>query len=166
MARQGWKLEWLPGASAGERFEALVGLHRERWRKRGLPGVFWGQRLAFHRRFLSREGHGALLCAVREGEVGGVLYLLRTRDRWAYYQAGIRSGPGLSLGTFLIDGAIRIAREEGARWFDFLRGEEPYKRRWAPDGEYAIFRSDPLMPATSRIALWTERLKVRFESSF
>lgn len=164
MARQGWKLEWRPGASAGDRFEALVGLHRDRWRRRGLPGAFWGRRLAFHRRFLGVEGPGALLCAVREGEVGGVLYLLRTPERWAYYQAGIRTGAGLSLGTFLIEGAIRIAREEGAEWFDFLRGEEAYKRRWAPDGEYAIYRSDPLLPASSRLALWTERLKVRFET--
>ena len=50
-----------------------------------------------------------------------------------YYQAGFDPNNGsISPGTFLVAHTIRKAIEEGSKHFDFMRGDEPYKRRWKP----------------------------------
>jgi CelD/BcsL family acetyltransferase involved in cellulose biosynthesis len=48
-----------------------------------------------------------------------------------YYLSGFdpayeRLGPG----SLLIEHAMTFARHAGQRWFDFLRGSEPYKYGW------------------------------------
>jgi CelD/BcsL family acetyltransferase involved in cellulose biosynthesis len=58
-------------------------------------------------------------------------YGFRWRDEFAYYQTGwLPELASLSLGTVLVAEAIRAARADGARVFDFLRGQEPYKYRF------------------------------------
>jgi CelD/BcsL family acetyltransferase involved in cellulose biosynthesis len=54
-----------------------------------------------------------------------------------FYQAGFDpEHSSISPGTLLVAGTIRRAIEEGKTTFDFLRGDEPYKRRWKPQREY------------------------------
>jgi len=53
-----------------------------------------------------------------------------------YYNGAYRSdcasfGADLSPGSLLIASAIRSAHERGVKTFDFLRGDEPYKKLWA-----------------------------------
>jgi CelD/BcsL family acetyltransferase involved in cellulose biosynthesis len=113
-------------------FRELVRLHGARWRRRGLPGAFFGRRLAFHRRLVQSDSARLYQC-VRDGRVVGVLYTLRDAQAVRYYQAGIDSSAGkISPGTAMIGAAIRDAIAEGAGYFDFLRGDERYKRQWRP----------------------------------
>ncbi|WAL74991.1 GNAT family N-acetyltransferase [Kitasatospora sp. YST-16] len=72
------------------------------------------------------------------GEVVGVLYGFRWADRFAYYQTGWDPRFAAdSLGTALVDAAVRNCAAEGVRTFDFLRGAEPYKYRFG-----AVDRTD------------------------
>jgi len=117
------------GREAIEALDVLVDLHRQRWRQRGLPGAFTAQRVQFHRRFLASGGPGRILVASQDGQAKGAIYLLEGKERWCYYQGGIRAERG-SHGTALIAEAIRQTIDAGVPLFDFLRGAEPYKRRW------------------------------------
>lgn len=116
--------------------EALFWLHGARWRKRKLPGVFTSSRVRrFHhdaaRRF-SRRGWLRLHTLTLGGQIRAVLYCFHCRDRAYYYASGFDPALArLSPGTVLTGRAVQAAADEGAREFDFLRGDEPYKYTWA-----------------------------------
>src|SRR5919109_905691 len=132
--------------SANERnLEELLGalfhLHRARWSSRGLAEMSAAEPV----QKAHRETAPALLSL-------GVLrlYGLRLADRivaslygFTYTTAGKKqasaylsgfdpSFESLSLGTLVIDHAVREAIREGAAEFDFLRGREAYKYHWRP----------------------------------
>lgn len=80
----------------------------------------------------------AFQLARHRDELVGVLYGFRWADRFAYYQTGWDPRWAAdSLGTALVDSAIRSSAAEGVRTFDFLRGDEPYKYRFG-----AVDRTD------------------------
>ena len=116
-------------------FERLFELHRRRWSRRWLPGVFTSERLqSFHveagRRLLQR-GRLRLHALSLDGKIQAALYAFAFHDRTCYYQGGFE--PELSrysLGAVVIASAVRRAAEEGFETFDFLRGNEEYKQRW------------------------------------
>jgi CelD/BcsL family acetyltransferase involved in cellulose biosynthesis len=116
--------------------DALFQLHGARWRKRKLPGVFTSSRVRrFHhevaRRFAGR-GWLQLHTLTLSGQVRAVLYCFLCRDRAYYYAGGFDPALArLSPGTVLTGRAVQSAADEGAREFDFLRGDEPYKYTWA-----------------------------------
>jgi CelD/BcsL family acetyltransferase involved in cellulose biosynthesis len=116
---------------------AFFDLHQRRWRARWLPGVLGGKRIrAFHCRVaeqFQKRGWLRLHITKIEGRVVAALYCFRFRERYYYYLGGFE--PELakySLGTMLTAHAIRQAIAEGCTEFDFLRGNEAYKRRWGP----------------------------------
>lgn len=118
-------------------FERFLNLHSQRWRKRGLPGAFaLPGRQALHRRWLAEAAEherAFFLTLWHGGDPKGVLYGMRTNGRTYFYQSGFDPGASaLSPGTVLVSSAIRMAIEWGDREFDFLRGNEPYKKRWMP----------------------------------
>jgi CelD/BcsL family acetyltransferase involved in cellulose biosynthesis len=86
-----------------------------------------------------------------DGEAAGALYVMHIGKTAYYYQSGvaIRKG-GPSPGTLLLAHAIRRAIDSGAARFDFLRGDEPYKRRFKPQHELQNLRL--LIPAPGRLA--------------
>lgn len=117
---------------------ALFDLHQRRWRARLLPGVLGGGRVqGFHCRVaeqFQRRGWLRLHLTKLDARVVAALYCFRFRERYYYYLGGF--DPELakySLGTALTAHAIRQAIAEGCAEFDFLRGNEPYKRRWMPE---------------------------------
>lgn len=116
---------------------ALFDLHQKRWNARLLPGVLGGDRIqAFHRlvaeRFAAR-GWLRLYLAQTEERTLAALYCFRFRERHYYYLGGFAPELGkYSLGTLLMNHAIRAAIAEGCTEFDFLRGNEAYKYRWQP----------------------------------
>lgn len=142
------------GCDATAKLETLVQMHRARWRSRCLPGAFTRRRAQFHHRFLALNGPGRLLVASQGGVTKGVLYLLEGKERWSYYQAGILPEKG-SHGSVLIAEAIRQTIDAGVPIFDFLRGTEPYKRRWRAK-TYPLWKSpnawDPLTSALNSVA--------------
>jgi CelD/BcsL family acetyltransferase involved in cellulose biosynthesis len=129
-------LERVSVKDQAEAFSLLVAAHQKRWNRRGMPGSFAGHAMRFHARYLQLAGDQVRLYRARTptGEWVGGLYTLHYKRISAYYQAGIvPSGAGsVSPGTGLIRYALEDAIREGDSTFDFLRGDEPYKRRWKP----------------------------------
>jgi CelD/BcsL family acetyltransferase involved in cellulose biosynthesis len=119
-----------------ESLAILFEQHRLRWKKRGLPGAFLGRSQAFHREWAAQAAdNGWLWLSVLrlEGQPIGALYAMTLGTTVYYYQAGFDPGfASVSPGTLLVASTIRRSIEEGKRHFDFMRGDEPYKRRWKP----------------------------------
>ena len=137
---------WHPDTIAEQQqaFGILVDLHGKRWRKRGLPGSFASRRV--------RTFHEKYLAAAEPGEVGlrilfrgdlpiGAIYTMLVQGTAFYFQAGFDPrAKAESPGTVLVSEAIRESIECGATRFDFMRGDEPYKRRWKPQHEVRNIR--------------------------
>ncbi len=125
-------------ARLAEDLSDLFALHQRRWRARLLPGALAGGPIRrFHRMVAERfdkRGWLRLHSLHVDGRAVASLYCFRFRERTAYYLGGFDPEMArYSLGTLLTGRAIRQAIEEGAAEFDFLRGDEPYKERWATD---------------------------------
>jgi len=128
------QLDWLEGAEASvEAFDELVALHQGRWESVGKPGVFSQRRFcAFHRTFLTRAAgrQSAALVRVRDGKTTlGVIYGLLEPRRFLVYQCGFNRelwslGPGMISHAL----AMQAALERGYDEYDFLAGEQNYKR--------------------------------------
>jgi CelD/BcsL family acetyltransferase involved in cellulose biosynthesis len=116
--------------------DILFEQHRMRWRKRGLPGAFLGKAVRFHKEWADRavrEGWLWLSILRLEGQPIGAIYAMSAHETCYFYQAGFDPSHGsISPGTLLVASTIRRAIEEGKAHFDFMRGDEPYKRRWKP----------------------------------
>lgn len=113
----------------------LIALHGARWRERGEAGVLDDPAVRrFHEAALPRlaaAGLVRLFTLTIEGRVAGAYYGLHHRDRAYAYLGGFDPAFAFeSPGTVLMGHAIEAARREGAREFDLLRGQEPYKYEW------------------------------------
>ncbi|HWD41376.1 MAG TPA: GNAT family N-acetyltransferase [Fimbriimonas sp.] len=117
-------------------YEIFLEQHKARWRKRLLPGAFLGKTVRFHRDWIchaDRNGWLRMSLLRVDGEVAGAIYAMSFQNVVYYYQAGFDpSKSSISPGTLLVAHTIRTAIDEGAQRFDFMRGDEPYKRRWKP----------------------------------
>jgi len=122
--------------SASAALTVLFDLHVRRWRKRMLPGAFTPALRRFHLEWarLAVEAGMLRLSVLRHrGEPVGAVYGMAQGQTVYYYQAGFDPKAGnISPGTLAVAHTIRRAIEEGMRQFDFMRGDEPYKRRWQP----------------------------------
>jgi CelD/BcsL family acetyltransferase involved in cellulose biosynthesis len=136
-------------ATVEQDLDILLRLHRDRWRKRGLPGLFFGRRGDFFRRWVTRGvqlGKVELLVAESAGDAVGAACFMVHGGRTSFYQSGVLPVAG-SPGTALVAEAIARAYRRQDQIFDFLRGDEPYKRRWRPNvesstGRYLLVGSD------------------------
>ena len=123
-------------ASRERAFEALVRLHRERWRSKGAPGGFRSDAyVGFHRevieRFAAREELW-LVTLELDGDVIGVLYLFRWREDLLFFQSGFSPAhESLSPGHVMFGWTFEEAIRRGLRRADMLKGEYAYKRAWA-----------------------------------
>ena len=137
-------IEPVTGDGIGPGLEVFFAQHKKRWHKRGLPGVFLGRAQASHHEWGRRaDAQGWLWLSILryEDRPIGALYAMTLGPTVYFYQAGFDPAHGaLSPGTLLVAQAIRRAIAEGKTAFDFLRGDEPYKRRWKPQREYRSFR--------------------------
>jgi CelD/BcsL family acetyltransferase involved in cellulose biosynthesis len=113
----------------------LIDLHQRRRNTLGQPGCFaWPRYRAFHEEVLPalmRESNLGLHWVEFEGQPIAAEYHLLGHDVLYCYQGGIepkhaRLSPGQIATVFALQRAI----EQGFRVFDFLRGDEPYKRHW------------------------------------
>ncbi|MFQ5947736.1 MAG: GNAT family N-acetyltransferase [Acidimicrobiia bacterium] len=115
--------------------DALIHMHQQVRTGHDQPGAFRDPRMVqFHhlvaQRLLQHDRLRLYSLSVA-GRLIAALYCLRYRDVVSFYQSGFdrrwgRFGPGRQL----MGHAIRSSIEEGAREFDFLRGDEPYKFQW------------------------------------
>jgi CelD/BcsL family acetyltransferase involved in cellulose biosynthesis len=113
----------------------LFALHNARWQERGVGGAFAAEEIQrFHRlvaaRFLER-GWLRLHRLSAGGRTGAALYCFARGGRVLYYLSGFDLELSkLSPGNVILGHAIASAIDEGAREFDFLRGDEGYKLEW------------------------------------
>jgi CelD/BcsL family acetyltransferase involved in cellulose biosynthesis len=122
------ELEW--------HFPALIALHRMRFEQREAesallaPGVpeFHAEAL----RILAAQGLARLFLLKAGGEAVAALYGFSVGQTFQFYQCGMHPGwLRYGLGQVLMGNAIEQTIAAGHTTFDFLRGDEPYKTRWA-----------------------------------
>lgn len=115
--------------------EMLVDLHQRRRRALGQPGCFASKRFAaFHREVMPRllgAGQLQLHWLELDGRPAAAEYCLAAAGVVYAYQSGVEPElldrqPG-RLSTLAM---LRWGIQQGYRWFDFLRGDEPYKARY------------------------------------
>ncbi|RYG25532.1 GNAT family N-acetyltransferase [bacterium] len=145
-------IESYPPGNIGEGMDVLLELHRARWRAKRLPGAFVGRLVPFQRAWIAEAAKRdwLWLSVLRlKGEPIGALYAMTVGKQVFYYQAGFAPTEGsISPGTLLVAHTIRRAIEEGKTRFDFLRGDEDYKRRWKP--QHAFMDRRAVIPLTAR----------------
>src|SRR5262249_26164674 len=117
-------------------FEMLLDLHGARWQDETLA-LGDEHMVSFHRAALvglARRGFAEIHMLCAEGKPRAALYGLRHGRRFAFYQSGgDPEWQERAVGTVLLGDLIGRAFAEGLEEFDFLRGDEPYKLRWAND---------------------------------
>lgn len=122
----------------------LFRLHAMRWRRRWQPGAFPAPLRRFHMEWATcaqAQGRLELSVLIHDDAPIGALYVMRVNESAYYYQAGMDPAQNsISPGTLLVASAIRRAIERGDRTFDFLRGDESYKRRWKPQRNHTNAR--------------------------
>lgn len=127
--------------SAHAFLDALAELHQSTWQRRGRPGAFANPRFArFHHALIDRalpRGEVDLLRVVAGSTVIGYLYNFRYRGRVLAYQSGFDYAapdrarkPGLTCHHLAIERSL----SEGCEVYDFLAGDDRYKRSLA-DGQ-------------------------------
>jgi CelD/BcsL family acetyltransferase involved in cellulose biosynthesis len=132
-----------------EGWERLVALHEQRWAAGGGDGAFRDPRSQrLHRRFmaeLAQRGQLWLTTLDLDGQPAAAWYGFTAGDTVYFYQSG--RDPRWereSVGQVLLATMIRRALERGFKRFDFLRGEDAYKRQWTTTGrttqELVVFR--------------------------
>lgn len=114
-------------------FETLLRLHRQRWG----DGTAFGQpgAVAFHRDLAAaalERGRLRLWTLELDGEAVAAWYGFRFEGIESFYQSGRdRAFDKLSVGFLLLAKTLEAAFEDGLEHYDFLRGNEPYKDRFA-----------------------------------
>ncbi len=130
------KIERVVPEQINQGMDILFEQHKLRWRKRGLPGAFLGRAINFHKAWAAQAAQNQWLwlsILTLEGTPIGAIYAMALGKTAYYYQAGFNPEKGsVSPGTLLVAHTIRQAIEEEMQHFDFMRGDEPYKRRWKP----------------------------------
>ncbi len=119
-------------------FKILVELHQDRRNSLGQPGCFQSEAFtkflhAAGKDFL-HSGQLSLQWIELEGQPVAAEFDLRGNDTVFYYQSGFSTAqeehrPGWQG----VMSALRRASEDGVRYFDFLRGDEPYKASWGAE---------------------------------
>lgn len=143
-----WRLN-NEGTSLAAAVEAFMELHQQCWRHRGQNGNLAESRFrTFIERFTALAGNRGWLRLHRlcSGErTVAALVAFHHNGRVYYYQSGWDPAIArLSPGSLCVARAIRVAIDEGITVFDFLRGDEPYKRRWANRQEETVTRAEAL----------------------
>lgn len=121
---------------AGRFMNEFFALHARRAAAKKIRSTFAGDRLlAFHQEVLERTGtrgwHWNRQLRANDRMVAAIYGYLFS-GRMSYYQIAIDPDwDRWSPGTLLIHLSLADAQGSGVREYDFLRGEEEYKERWA-----------------------------------
>jgi CelD/BcsL family acetyltransferase involved in cellulose biosynthesis len=135
--RPGHRVETLTSPADVERgLGVLFDLHRQRWALEGGSDAIDGPKVErFHvaaARALAELGWARMYLLHVEGAPRAALYGWQHGDRLVFYQAGHEPAwRPRSVGTVLLGLVIKSAFDQGLAEFDFLRGDEPYKLKWA-----------------------------------
>lgn len=116
-------------------YEGLLRLHGARWNSLGETGMLAQPQLQQFNRAAARRllelGIARFYGFYVNERMAACYYGFLHRGRASAYLTGFDPEfDHLSAGALMMEHAIREAKREGAREFDFLRGQEPYKYRW------------------------------------
>jgi CelD/BcsL family acetyltransferase involved in cellulose biosynthesis len=130
------------GQALEQSYERLLVLHERRFRTRGKKSAFTGSQEVrqFHlhvARRLACQDLVRLFQLTADGKVIAALYGFQLGTRFQFFQCGMHpdwltQGIGQITVGLSIEGAIEL----GCVDFDFLRGDEEYKSKWASDYRY------------------------------
>ena len=139
LKEKGAVVQWADEETIGEFTQQFFDLHKARWKSRGLPGAFMGKGERFQEKWMHdaiKSGTVIMNRLVSDGTSVGSVYAMKQGQTCYFYQAGMDpSASALSPGTILVSKMIERAIDLGCTTFDFMRGDEPYKRRWKPTRE-------------------------------
>ncbi|HSI72675.1 MAG TPA: GNAT family N-acetyltransferase [Fimbriimonas sp.] len=144
-------VEPVPIEETSKGMEILFEQHKKRWQAKQwlIGGLALSGAGKFHREWAQRANeNGWLWLSVLnlDGQPIGAIYGMTLGTSVYYYQAGFDPTKGsVSPGTLLVATTIKRAIAEGKKHFDFMRGDEPYKRRWKP--QHVLRNLRFLMPA-------------------
>ncbi|AIS51433.1 cellulose biosynthesis protein CelD [Thermoanaerobacter kivui] len=118
-----------------EAMDNLIVLHQRRWRERHMPGAFYSKRMREFHKDVARAMllKGALsLFELKDGRktVASLLSYHVGGKRYYYISGYDLDYSKRSVGTITLGLAIKQSIEEGDSVFDFLRGDERYKKNW------------------------------------
>lgn len=144
--RSGFAVEAVGTEAVDAFLDELFDLHGSRWATRGESGVLSDAQVRrFHAVSASRMAAQGLARMYRmriEGTIVGAFYGLADAGSVYAYLGGFDPAFAFeSPGTVLIGHAIEAAIGEGARAFDFLRGQEPYKYEWGAQDRWSQRRT-------------------------
>ena len=137
---------------------ALIDLHAARWRAAGQDGTIEANRAGGFLRevagLLSR-GDGLRIFTLWLGErVAAIILALRnTTTVFSYLSAFDPQYEIFGFGRELLARAIRYAHEQGYQYWDFLRGDEPYKFSW---GAEPVPKRRLIMSRSMTVSSWPE----------
>lgn len=144
LADAGVELRWHPaGALPRDVLDDLFGLHGDRRDMLGGTSSFSGEsRFALHEHLVAHAradaGPAAVVAAIEDRTVG-VLYGFLFGSVFCYFQSGWDPNfSSMSMGSVLVDEAIRRSAEAGCEVFDMLRGPEPYKYRFGAEDKVDV----------------------------
>jgi CelD/BcsL family acetyltransferase involved in cellulose biosynthesis len=149
--------------------DEMAMLHQAAWQARGQPG-------SFARPFFRRFHRELIVDAVPRGEVAmmrvssdatviGILYNFRHRGRMLAYQSGFAyrtDEPQAKPGLTCHHRAIQSALDEGLDRYDFLAGEDRYKRSLAGEAHRQVWAAaGPLWSPRMLLGSGLDRLRWR-----
>jgi CelD/BcsL family acetyltransferase involved in cellulose biosynthesis len=146
--------------------EQLVDLHQRRWSVRGQCGVFASADFSsFHQRLapvLLEQNRLAFYMLNLRGRKVAAVYGFRHGKTVAAYQSGfdLDFDRTISLGLVTYSLCLREAVRTGMTEWDFLRGDEPYKKLWPTvSRRYIDMRiwNTGMRAEIARYAFWTLR---------
>jgi CelD/BcsL family acetyltransferase involved in cellulose biosynthesis len=148
---------------AAEAFERFLALHESSWASRGGSGATGRQSLKeFHRDVVVRLALAGRLRFEEiwiDGACRASLYGISGGDRHCFYLSGYDPAwAKLSLGFTVVGLSIAGAVERGMKFYDLLRGAEPYKFGWANEtrATFAVQVASDSLPA--RLAVMCDRV--------
>lgn len=120
-------------------------LHQSRWKEKGMHGLLSTEQTQEFHREVAHEFFASDMLRLYTYWFGDTaaasLCCFQKGNRVCYYLGGFDPAfASYSASKMLIGHAVRRAIEEGAQYFDFLKGEEPYKLEWGaePTATYRV----------------------------
>jgi CelD/BcsL family acetyltransferase involved in cellulose biosynthesis len=148
---------------AAPAFERFLALHESSWAGRGGSGATGLQSLkSFHRDVVVRLALAGRLRFEEiwfDGACRASLYGICSGERYCYYLSGYDPAwAKYSLGGAVVGLSIAGAVERGMKFYDMLRGAEPYKFEWANEtrATFAVQVASNSLPA--RLAFMCDRV--------
>jgi CelD/BcsL family acetyltransferase involved in cellulose biosynthesis len=148
--------------SVEEGMHSLFQLHQSRWTSKGLSGAFASTTFqSFHleiARSFAEKGWMGLFVLKLSGNPVAALYGFMYNSKYYLYLTGFNPKYAkYGVGSMLITSVIRESINKGLKEFDFMRGDEAYKTRWASSTRWN--RNIIITPTNSlaRAQYWVSR---------